>query len=536
MATQDADNRYHHYLVLATILVLPLLLLVKLRPRKQGGENPPPGPWQLPVIGSLHHLVGALPHRAMRDLAHRLDAPLMLLRLGELRVVVASSAGAAREIMKTHDAAFATRPRTATIRALTRDGLGVAFAPHGEHWREIRKLCVTELLGARRVRSLRGSREAEAASLVASVVASMAASASEPVNVSLLLATYVTDAVVRAVVGDRIGDLLDEFLDRLDEGVKVAAGFSLADLFPSSRLAHAFSGAARRAEAHSREMSRLMDGIIAEHRERKRTAGAGDDDKDLLDVLLRIQADGGLRAPLDIGTIRAVITDLFGAGSETSATTLQWAMAELMRSPAALRRAQVEVRGALAGESRVREEVLPELRYLHLVIKETLRLHPAVPLLLPRECTEPRRVLGHDVPKGAMVLVNAWAIGRDTASWGMDAEDFRPERFEEAGGGAAAADFRGADFEFVPFGAGRRMCPGIMFGLAVMELALASLLFHFDWELPGDAGGLDMAEALGITAGRKSDLWLHATVHVPHPSTHREMFAFNDERLPPPCP
>ncbi|VAI55893.1 unnamed protein product [Triticum turgidum subsp. durum] len=266
-------------------------------------------------------------------------------------------------------------------------------------------------------------------------------------------------------------------------------------------------------------MSRLMDGIIAEHRERKRTAGAGDDDKDLLDVLLRIQADGGLRAPLDIGTIRAVITDLFGAGSETSATTLQWAMAELMRSPAALRRAQVEVRGALAGESRVREEVLPELRYLHLVIKETLRLHPAVPLLLPRECTEPRRVLGHDVPKGAMVLVNAWAIGRDTASWGMDAEDFRPERFEEAGGGAAAADFRGADFEFVPFGAGRRMCPGIMFGLAVMELALASLLFHFDWELPGDAGGLDMAEALGITAGRKSDLWLHATVHVPHPST-----------------
>lgn len=187
-------------------------------------------------------------------------------------------------------------------------------------------------------------------------------------------------------------------------------------------------------------------------------------------------------------------------------------MAELMGSPAALRRAQSEVRAALAGESRVREEALPELHYLHLVLKETLRLHPAAPLLLPRECPESRHVLGYTVPKGAMVLVNVWAIGRDAATWGADAEEFRPERFEEE---AAPDDFRGTNFKFVPFGAGRRMCPGMTFGLAIVKLALASFLFHFDWELP--AGGLDMAEHLGITARRKSDLWLHATVRVPVP-------------------
>ncbi|EMS50880.1 Premnaspirodiene oxygenase [Triticum urartu] len=192
-------------------------------------------------------------------------------------------------------------------------------------------------------------------------------------------------------------------------------------------------------------------------------------------------------------------------------------MAELMRSPAALCRAQAEVRGAHTRESRVREEALKGLHYLHLVIKETLRLHPVVPFLIPRECLEPCRVLGYDVPKGAMVLVNAWAIGRDSASWGTDAKEFRPERFEEAGD--AAADFRGTNFELVPFGAGRRICPGITFGLAVVELMLASLLFHFDWELPGGgAGGLDMAEELGITARRKGDLWLHATIHVPAPN------------------
>jgi cytochrome P450 len=194
-------------------------------------------------------------------------------------------------------------------------------------------------------------------------------------------------------------------------------------------------------------------------------------------------------------------------------------MAELMRDPKKLRRAQDEVRGAFAGDSRVREEALPELRYLQLVIKETLRLHPAVPLLVPRECQEPCRILGYDVPVGTMVLVNAWAIGRDVERWGKDAEEFRPERFEEAGN--CAVDFKGTDFELVPFGAGRRICPGIALGVAVMELALASLLFHFDWELPGGAAPhdqLDMTEAFGITTRRKSDLWLHATVRVPLPS------------------
>ncbi|KAM0898504.1 hypothetical protein ACQ4PT_021899 [Festuca glaucescens] len=286
-----------------------------------------------------------------------------------------------------------------------------------------------------------------------------------------------------------------------------------------------------------------MDGVLEEHRARRSATGRGDEEEDLVDVLLRLQTDGGLHVPLETGTIRAVINvrpstspspqqivfskpqafDLilrricWGLGARPPRTTLQWAMAELMREPKMLRRAQDEVRGAFAGDSRVREEALPELRYLQLVIKETLRLHPAVPLLVPRECQEPCRILGYDVPVGAMVLVNAWAIGRDVESWGKDAEEFRPERFEEAG--SRAVDFRGTDFELVPFGAGRRICPGIALGVAVMELALASL-FHFDWKLPGGAAPheLDMTEAIGITTRRKSDLWLHATVRVPLPN------------------
>ncbi|CAM0914177.1 unnamed protein product [Alopecurus aequalis] len=510
MAQQDQDM-LHYYLyssvVLATILLVPLLL-IKLRPGNQHGRNPPPGPWQLPVIGNLHHLVGAIPHHAMRDLARR-HGPLMLLRLGELNLVVASSATTAKEVTRTHDAIFATRPQTATIKTLTRNGVGIAMAPQGEHWRQARMLCVNELLSSRRVRSLQSTREAEIARMVASLASDSAASHGQPVNVSSHIAAYSNNVVVRAVVGDRMTDR-DGFLECMEEGVKVAAGFSLADLFPSWRLAASFSGTMRRLEANTSRMMCVMDGVIEEHRARRSAAGTGggEEEHDLLDVLLSIQKDG---APLHIRNIRALIIDLFAAGSETTASTLQWAMAQMMRNPEVLGRAQVEVRGALAGQSRVPEEALPELPYVQLVIKETLRLHPVAPLLLPRECQEPCRVLGYDVPEGAMVLVNAWALARETATWGPDAEEFRPDRFED--NACATVDFRGNNFQFLPFGSGRRMCPGVMFSMAVMEIALASLLFHFDWELPAGSE-VDMEEVLGITARRKNDLWLHATLRV----------------------
>jgi len=195
---------------------------------------------------------------------------------------------------------------------------------------------------------------------------------------------------------------------------------------------------------------------------------------------------------------------LLSAGGETASTALQWAMIELIRNPAAMRKAQDKVRKVLAGQSKVTEDCLTNLNYLRLVIKETLRLYPPAPLLLPRECRNACQVLGYHVPQGAMVLVNAWAIGRDPAHWDAP-EEFVPERFEHCG-----RDFRGADFEYIPFGAGRRICPGMGLGLAHVELALAALLFHFDWELPEGmvAEEMDMTEEARITLAPRSDLYL----------------------------
>lgn len=180
-----------------------------------------------------------------------------------------------------------------------------------------------------------------------------------------------------------------------------------------------------------------------------------------------------------------------------------------------MQRAQSEVRRVLHGKTEA--DIQGRLPYLQTVIKETLRLHPPVPLILPRLCSESTEVLGFHVPQGTTVFVNVWAIGRDERSW-PDANEFKPERFEDGG----AVDLSGADdFRFLPGGAGRRMCPGMAFGLANIEIALASLLYHFDWKLPDGANPceMDMAESYGITARRKSPLLLEAVpcVSLPPP-------------------
>ncbi|XP_027162918.1 premnaspirodiene oxygenase-like [Coffea eugenioides] len=184
-------------------------------------------------------------------------------------------------------------------------------------------------------------------------------------------------------------------------------------------------------------------------------------------------------------------------------------MSELIRNPRVMVKAQSEIRKAFIGKRTIEETDIQELKYLKSVIKETLRLHPPIPMLIPRECRQETEIDGYIIPIKTRVIINAWAIERDPEYWDVP-ECFKPERFENS-----SIDFNGTHFEYIPFGAGRRICAGISFGLANVELPLALLLYHFDWKLPNGLkpGDLDVTETMGVTAPRKNNFRLLATVY-----------------------
>jgi cytochrome P450 len=290
------------FYVFLLVVILPLVYLAFSRRRSGSGQRLPPSPWALPVIGHLHHLAGALPHRALRDLARR-HGPLMLLRFGEVPVVVASSPDAAREIMKTHDVAFATRPVGPMLRRLFQGAEGLVFAPYGDAWRQLRKICTVEILSSRRVQSYRAVREDELGRLLRSVASE--AEARPVVNLSARIAAFVADSSVRAIIGCRNADR-DAFLRILEEGMKVVPGMSLPDIFPSSRIAMRLSRVPGMLQRGRSAMLGFVDTIIQERRENI-AAGAAEEQEDLLDVLLRLQKVMGSQYPLTTLNIKTVI-------------------------------------------------------------------------------------------------------------------------------------------------------------------------------------------------------------------------------------
>ncbi|KAB1217259.1 Cytochrome P450 71A1 [Morella rubra] len=210
-------------------------------------------------------------------------------------------------------------------------------------------------------------------------------------------------------------------------------------------------------------------------------------------------------------TLRSHPMDMFVAGIDTTSTALEWAMAELIKNPNIMKRAQEEVRGAVGNKSKIDVHDINRMDYLKCIINETLRLHPPLPLLLPRETSASVRFGGYDIPAKTRVYINAWAIQRDPAVWERP-EEFLPERFKDN-----PVDFRGHYYEFLPFGGGRRGCPGITFSVASVEYVIANILCWFDWEMPSagvQGQDLEMREGNGITVPKKIPLHLRPTLHA----------------------
>ncbi|KAL6593835.1 hypothetical protein ACP70R_048736 [Stipagrostis hirtigluma subsp. patula] len=502
--------------LLVSVLVAVLIrILKKCSPaRPKARPRLPPGPWKLPVIGSMHHLVNVLPHRALRDLAG-VHGPIMMLQLGETRLVVVSSKEVARQVLRTHDANFATRPRLLSGEILLYGCADILFSPSGEYWRKLRQLCAAEVLSPKRVSSFRHIREQEMAIQVERV---RSAGPSTPVDLSAMFLDLAISIVSRASFGKKLSNAGD-YLSALNTAVAQATGFKIPDLFPTWRPVLAAVTGMRRTllDAHG-TLDSTLEKIITEREGAKddkaqRHGGAVDAaEENLVDVLIGLQERGGLGFNLNRDSVKAVVLDMFAAGTRTIASTLGWAMSELIGNKRVMAKLQAEIREAFRGTTVVAEAEIMSSRlpYLKLVVKETLRLHTPIPLLVPRESIDECEIEGYTIPARSRVIVNVWAIGRDRRYWGDDADEFRPERFEDS-----AIDFTGSSYEYLPFGAGRRVCPGIAYGLVALETALVQLLYHFDWSLPEGVDEVDMTEAPGLGVHRKSPLLLCATPFIP---------------------
>ncbi|XP_074568075.1 alpha-humulene 10-hydroxylase-like [Curcuma longa] len=469
----------------------------------------PPGPPRLPLIGNIHQLVGDNPHRILLQLA-RTYGPLICLRLGQVDQVVASSVEAVEEIIKRHDLKFADRPTDLTFsRILFYGGNGVGMVPYGGNWKQGRKIYAMEMLNSRRVKSYAAIR-ADAVRKLTVEIARKAFAETPVINLSQMAMSMINAIVIRAAFGDKCKQQA-EFLLLVKEAFSYISNFAVADMYPSIKFFDTLTGLKSKLEGVRGKLDKVFDEIIAQ-RQVALTAEPAEEDL-IIDVLLKLKDEENQEFPITSNCVKAIIMEIFLGGTETSSTVIEWAMSELIKNPKAMEKVQKEMREAMQGKTKLEEESdIPKFSYLNLVIKETLRLHPPAPLLIPRVCRETCEVMGYRVPVGARVLINAFALGRDEQYWGSDAESFKPERFE-----GSSVDFKGFNFEFIPFGTGRRICPGMTFGLSSVEVALANLLFHFDWKLPQGMKmeDLDMMEISGIAAPRRSPLLVLAKPIIP---------------------
>ncbi|KAL0692646.1 hypothetical protein Bca4012_059826 [Brassica carinata] len=477
----------------------PSVLLAAFKRKKQ--QRRPPSPPGFPIIGNLHQL-GELPHQSLWRLSKKYG-PVMFLKLGRVPTVVVSSSETAKQALKIHDLHCCSRPSLAGPRELSYNYLDIVFSPYDDYWKELRRMCVKELFSATRVHLIQPIKDEEVKKMIDSVAES--ASQCSPVNLSGKFLALTVSVICRAAFGLSFhGTILNN--DRFDKLVREAflflGSFSASDFFPNGGwIIDRLTGLHGRRERSVRDLDAFYEQMIDLHKQEKKQGS-----EDFVDLLLKLEKEEAVLGndKLTRNHIKAILMNVLLGAIDTSAITMTWAMAELMRNPLAMKKVQSEIRNHMGNKTMITLDDIDQLHYLKMVIKETWRLHPPAPLLVPREVMSEFEINGYTIQPKTLLYVNAWAVGRDPDTW-KDPDMFLPERFRDNN-----IDVKGQNFELLPFGSGRRICPGMYMGTTMVEFGLANMLFQFDWKLPDDmvVEDMDMEESPGLTVGMKNDLLL----------------------------
>ncbi|KAB1199674.1 Geraniol 8-hydroxylase [Morella rubra] len=459
--------------------------------RKSHSKKLPPGPTGLPILGNLLQL-GTRPHESLSEMAKRYG-PLMTVRLGSVTTIIASSPETAKEILQNHDDAFASRPIPDSVASQPNPEGTLAWVPADHRWRNRRRICNNHLFTTQSLDLLRHFRHRKVLQLLAHI--KRHCDAGTPVEIgSLAFGTtlnLMSNMIFSVDVVDPDFMTAQEFKELVWRIMEDAGKPNLSDYFPILKRFD-LQGVRRHVRVSYLKLHEIFDEIIGK-RLKARASDKITRHGDFLDVLLdECQLDG---SDFSVETIKPLILDLFIAGGDAFGSATEWAMAELLRSPEALKKARRELLEVIGPQGEVKDSDIDRLPYIQAILKETLRLHLPAPFLLPYVAGDDVEVGGYTINKGSRVLINAWSLSRDPKYWD-DPLSFKPERFL-----GSNLDYKGRDFAYIPFGAGRRICPGLPLAHRMVNLILASILYSFDWKLPEGITpeNLDMTKQCGIT-------------------------------------
>ncbi|XP_071728218.1 cytochrome P450 CYP82D47-like [Rutidosis leptorrhynchoides] len=459
--------------IFLAIVIISLSLDKKRDVKKKELAPKAMGAW--PIIGHLHLLGGSrLPHHVLGDMADRYG-PIFTIKLGVHQALVVSNGDIAKECYTTNDKIFASRPKSKGVELMGYNYAMFGLAPYGDYWRQVRKVIMLEVLSQRRVEMLGHIRVSELKASMNDIyeawVTNKQNEGSDMVKVDM---TKWFGNLILNVVGKRF-PLDDEEGVRFQNVVKkffeLLGVFVMSDFIPYMKVFD-FSGYEKDMKKVAKEMDNIFGGWLEEHKKKIETGQQHEGNQIFMDVLISILQDATDQdfPGFDHDTvIKASCLAILTAASDTTSITLTWALSLLLNNPKALKIAQDEIDEHVGRERPVEESDMKNLVYLDAIIKETLRLYPAGPLAVPHESIEDCVVSGYHIPKGTRLLLNLWKIHRDPNIW-SDPYEFRPERFMT---NQKDIDVKGNHFELIPFGSGRRMCPGMLLALQTLRLTLA---------------------------------------------------------------
>lgn len=411
--------------------------------------------------------------------------------------MVVQSAKTAAQMFKYHDGSFCDRISTDAFTSHGYKSGSLAVGSYGPYWRVLRRLCASELLVNKRINETESLRRKCVDEMIDWIEEAESCEVDVGKYLFLMAFNLVGNLMVSSDVVDPRSKEGKEFFDAMNKVAQWAGRVNIADVWPVLRWLDPQGikrGMVRDLGRAAEIVAGFMRSRMAEKKQQQRS---DEGKKDFLSTVLEFEGD----AKEGIGSITQhnaviIILEMFLAGSETTSVSIEWAMTELLRNPETMKKAKAELNEVIGPHRLVEEKDIEQLKYLQAVVKETLRLHPPVPLLLPRRALEDATYMGYHIPKGTQIFVNVWAIGRDPDVW-ADPLLFKPERFLSSN-----TDYKGQNYELIPFGSGRRICVGMMLAQRMLHLTLASLLHCFDWELESGVTpeSIDMREREGITA------------------------------------